>query len=266
MRLHSNNHVDKTLDRSPSGIKSLDELIEGGFPRPSLIGLIGEVESRKTTLCYHIAWNALQRGSCVLHYSIDQSSDDVIAEMAQFGWNVEPYIKKGILQFVDVFSRGMQLIAEKIVDSKEDFEVIKPDKVSKIFPDLREMIMEGQRYFWKAETGGELIVVYDSLTSLFTTMDRRNVLRFLQYAKYASRLSNAVGIAVLDSGIHGAEIENACRQLADGVIEMRKKTQDGYTARYIRIGKMARTKSREEYYPLELTDSGLVVYRLAVTF
>jgi KaiC/GvpD/RAD55 family RecA-like ATPase len=58
----------------------------------------------------------------------------------------------------------------------------------------------------------------------------------------------------------GGEIENACIQLADGVIELKKKTQDSHTARFIRILKMVKTKIKEEYYPLELTSSGIVVH------
>ncbi len=75
-----------------------------------------------------------------------------------------------------------------------------------------------------------------------------------------------MGIATLDTGVHGEQIENACQQQADGVIELKKRIQDGHTSRFLRVVKMARTRVSEEYYPLELTDHGLIVHRIAMSF
>jgi KaiC/GvpD/RAD55 family RecA-like ATPase len=253
------------MDRCPSGIETLDTLLQGGFPKSTAIGLIGDVGSGKTTLCNQIVWNSLQRGANVLYYCVDESVDDVLLNMEQFEWDVKPFVEKGTLHFVDVFSRGMGFISDTMYAS-DTVDSVEPDQVSEISFNFREMILEGKKYVFNYLTGTDLLVIYDSFSPLFMAMARAKVLRFLQYAKYASRVSKAVGIATLDMGVHGEQIENACQQQADGVIELKKRIQDGHTSRFLRVVKMARTRVSEEYYPLELTDHGLIVHRIAMSF
>jgi len=45
----------------PTGIKVLDDLLGGGFPRPSAVGITGPVGSGKSTLVKQIAAAALER-------------------------------------------------------------------------------------------------------------------------------------------------------------------------------------------------------------
>jgi len=54
-------------------------------------------------------------------------------------------------------------------------------------------------------------------------------------------------------------------QLADGVIELKKITQAGHVERYMRIVKMSKTRFSEEYYPLEITNQGIVIHKLPVS-
>ena len=248
------------MDKLATGIAGLDKLLEGGLPESSAIGLIGDVDSGKEIICNQIVWSLLNRDYSILYYAVDKPSEDVRANMVQYNWNVDSYEKDDRLHFVDAFSSGMKIIAEKMY---EKGEMVSPDRINFNFKD---MISEGRNYALKQVLlRKKLFVVYYSMSPLFTVTDEREVLRFLQYAKYATRISNAIGIATLHLGIHGTNIENAFQQLADGIIELKKKSLDGYAARFLRINKMARTKISESYYPLEITPNGVVVHPFPVT-
>lgn len=252
------------MARLETGIAGLDQLLKGGLPESSAIGIIGDVGSGKELICNQIVWNLLQRDVYVLYYPVDKSAEDIKDDMIHYGWDIEPYVKEDKLHFVDAFSRGMEIIQEKMYAfDKDEGDMVTPDKISFNF---KEMISEGRNYALKMTLRRrKLFVVYYSLSPLFTVSDQKEVLRFLHYAKYATRISKAVGFAVLHSGLHGDSVENSFRQLADGIIETRKKNLDGHVARFLRIGKMARTEINENYYPLELTSNEILVHPYAVT-
>lgn len=248
------------MDRIPTGITGLDELLKGGLPENIAIGLFGDVGSGKEALCNQTVWNMLNEDCYILYYAVDKSSNDIRDDMSQNGWDIEPFEKDDRLHFVDVFSRGMGIIQEKMYDTGE---LDTPDAISFNF---KEMISEGRNYTLKMMLRRRrLIVVYYSMSPLFTLSDTREVLRFLQYGKYATRISKAIGIAVLHSGVHGEDIENAFRSLADGVIELRRKEKNGHTARFLRINKMPRTAFTENFYPLDVTSKGVEVYPFSVS-
>ncbi|MEM2904295.1 MAG: ATPase domain-containing protein [Candidatus Bathyarchaeia archaeon] len=254
-----------SVKRVPTGIEALDALIEGGFPRPSSIGLMGNVGSGKSIFCNQVAWNLLQRGFNVLYYAVDEPAEDVRMNMERFSWDVTPYEERGALKFVDVYSQGMELVLEKTKSWKVEELAVSPDRMVEIPFNLREMILQGKEYFFTGIRGRDLLMIFDSVTPLFQALEAKNVLRFLQSSAYACRISKAIGIATIHTGIHGEQIENACQQLADGVIEFRKRGEEGGVSRFIRIVKMRATKIYEEYCPMEITRNGIVIHNLPLT-
>jgi len=59
------------IERMPTGISGLDNMIEGGFPIPSIILVAGESGTGKTTLCTQFLFKGAgmgERGLCFLTY------------------------------------------------------------------------------------------------------------------------------------------------------------------------------------------------------
>jgi len=81
----------------PTGIKVLDDLLSGGLPRPSAVGLIGAVGSGKSSLVRQLAVNMLEKDFRVLYYAIDESAEDVREGVASYGINVPKYEEEGRL-------------------------------------------------------------------------------------------------------------------------------------------------------------------------
>ena len=160
----------------------------------------------------------------------------------------------------------MALISEKTATGRIEDITVEPDKVADVSYNFREMITAGKKYYFEAIAGKDLLVVFDSLSPLFSATETSKVLRFLQYMRYASRVGNAIGIATLQLGVHGPQIENAAQHLADGVIELRRISEGGSVKRLLRVVKMVRTKIYEEYCPMEITDKGISVHKIPVAF
>ena len=66
--------------------------------------------------------------------------------------------------------------------------------------------------------------IMDSMTPLFLTSDSKEIFHYCQVLKYATRFVNAIGIAIHHTGVLEEKTENALFGFADGVIEMKKKS------------------------------------------
>jgi len=224
------------LKRFPTGIETLDELIEGGFPRPSAISLLGDVGVGKSLLCQQIMWNALRQGFNVLFYLTEESADEMKEGLLRYGWDVDVYEKEGKLKTVDIFSKGVKIAEESVTEPEE--------LVKKTF-NFFEILKEGRDYYFKSIRGRDLLVIFDSLSTVFLTMEPRKALAFLQNLKMATRVARCVGIGTLHSKVHDDKIENTVKSYSDGIIEMKAIEKNAKILHYMSIPRM----SRSNYYP-----------------
>jgi len=202
----------------PTGIEELDKILGGGLPRPSTIGLIGPLGSGKSTLVRQIAANMLKEGCAITYYSVDQSGDEMRRALEANGMDPKSYEEQNSLCFIDVFRRGV----ERMKNSYTKFEPGSSVLASGLqFSDLIEM----GRDFTLKNMKRKHLVLMDSITPLFLTSDSKEVFHFCQVLKYATRFVNAVGIAIHHTGVLEEKMENALFGFADGVIDMRRKSE-----------------------------------------
>lgn len=97
--------VTKLLDRVPTGIAGLDDLIEGGFPRGSLILLAGSPGTGKTITAahflYHGAKNLDENG---IYISFAERKEFFLDNMKRFSLDFEMLESKGKFKFLDMIT------------------------------------------------------------------------------------------------------------------------------------------------------------------
>jgi len=87
-------------DRVSSGITSLDTMFEGkGYYRGSTILISGTAGVGKTSLAAHFTEAACKRGERVLYFCFEESPSQLMRNMLSIGIKLEPWVKKGLLQF-----------------------------------------------------------------------------------------------------------------------------------------------------------------------
>ncbi|MCW4052358.1 MAG: AAA family ATPase [Candidatus Bathyarchaeota archaeon] len=95
----------KLSDRVPTGIVGLDDLIEGGFPRGSLILLAGSPGSGKSIasahFIHHGAENLDENG---VYLSFAERREFFFNNMKRFGLDFEMLESKGKFKFLDVMT------------------------------------------------------------------------------------------------------------------------------------------------------------------
>lgn len=87
-------------ERISSGITALDKMLEGkGYYRGSTVLVSGTAGVGKTSIASHFAEAACKRGERVLYFCFEESPNQLMRNMLSIGLKLEPWVKKGLLQF-----------------------------------------------------------------------------------------------------------------------------------------------------------------------
>src|SRR6266571_2663333 len=218
----------------PTGIKVLDDLLGGGLPRPSAVGVIGAVGSGKSSLVRQLAVTMLERDFRVLYYAIDETA--------------------GRLSFIDIFALGVERLAEA-------YPVEEPEQIVDSTFKFSDLVAQGRSFTLK-HLGKKQFVIMDSLTPFFLMVEAKRVFQFGQVLKYATRFAKAIGVATLHTKVLDESIENAMVNFADVVLELeRRKTAEGPLARggTLRLVKMSKNPVPSRGYYYEMTPQGIAI-------
>jgi circadian clock protein KaiC len=87
-------------ERISSGITELDKMLEGkGYFRGSTVLVSGTAGVGKTSVAAHFAEAACKRGERVLFFCFEESPNQLMRNLRSIGIKLEPWMRKGLLQF-----------------------------------------------------------------------------------------------------------------------------------------------------------------------
>jgi len=87
-------------DRISTGVPRLDTMLSGkGYFRGSTMLVSGTAGTGKTSIAAQFAEAACTRGERVLFFTFEESPSQLMRNMCSIGINLEPWVKKGLLQF-----------------------------------------------------------------------------------------------------------------------------------------------------------------------
>ena len=206
-------------NRTPTGIKGLDENLQGGFPKGSMILITGNPGTGKTMLSgeflYHGAHECSENG---LYVSFSEGRATFIDNMKKFGRDfheLEGQDRFEVLDLITVKEPGIDAVMEMII-SRID------------------------------ETGAERLVI-DSFTAManaFTTVIDARVMFHLLSKVVRQTGCTTLLVTEIPTGLKtiGMSIEEF---VVDGIIILGKQLRDGYTIRNLEIAKMRGTRIEE---------------------
>jgi circadian clock protein KaiC len=89
-----------TNERVSTGVRELDVMLGNkGYYRGSSVLVSGTAGTGKSSLAAHFATAACNRGERVLYFALEESPPQIIRNMRSIGIDLEPFTKKGLLQF-----------------------------------------------------------------------------------------------------------------------------------------------------------------------
>ena len=117
-------------ERVSTGLPQLDGMLGGkGFYRGSSVLLSGTAGTGKSSLAAYLADSTCRRGERCLYFSFEESRSQIIRNMKSIGLDLEPHVRRGLLQFHStrptVYGIEMHLVLmHKLIDDFKPSVVI----------------------------------------------------------------------------------------------------------------------------------------------
>lgn len=223
------------INRIPSGIPGLDEAIEGGFPSPSVLLLLGEPGTGKTTFAMQSLFHGAKNGETVIYMTGVAEPVFMIKKfMSNFTFYDGSYIENSNIQFWDLGSSIQTMGTKKALDAITD--IVRETKASRVIIDPLPL----QQLF--SSMADYRKYLYDFLTAL------RNLQVF----------TIIIGEKATDTG---NDLE---AYMVDSVLLLYLKPLDNPLVykNLIRIRKMRGTNHTRDMMAVEITKDGMRIYRM----
>ena len=223
-----------------TGIEGLDKILGGGIPENSTVLLVGPPGCGKTTLSQQYIYSGLKKSQPSFYIALDSSPEDVIKTMEKFKWDLEPFMKKKKMSFIDAYSW-------KVGGGKasESVKVIKGGlDINSINLAIAEILDTG------IKRG-----VFDSLSTLLLYTPPELVIRFVPVMIAKIKRANSTHILILEEGVHDDKLVNTLSYMVDCVINMKMEGN----VRLIQVSKVKGTPYTRDWFTIKITKSGLVI-------
>jgi circadian clock protein KaiC len=223
------------IDRIETGVPGLDELVEGGFPIPSVLLVLGEPGTGKTTFGMQGIFNAAQKGEKAIYMTGVAEPVFMIKKfMSNYRFFDEKLIENGMVQFWDLGTSIQTMGPKKALDAITD--IVRETRVKRVVIDplplsqLFSSPTDYRRY------------LYDFLTSL------RNL--------------NVFTIIVGEKADESAADLEAYMVDAVVILFLRTLNNPLVYKNLMRIRKMRGTNHTRDVLSVEITEDGLSVLKI----
>ena len=239
------------MDRIPTGIKGLDELLGGGFPDGRCVLVVGSPGSGKTTFALQFLYHGALRGDTGLYVTLDEHPDHLKENVQSYNWDLDDLEKKGKLLVMD--ASGLRRGTTKGESSAHSLE---PVGEGPSFVDLLRTISK--------VVEGENVkrIALDPVTSLM-----------LRYSEELKRRRATVAFfdTLVDSGctsIVTSELKTSLMDrrfqleefLSHGVVVLHTLMHQGNVVRAVQIEKMRGISHDTQIRPYQFGTTGLEVF------
>ncbi len=219
------------IDRMPTGIQGLDDMIEGGLPIPSITLVAGDAGAGKTTLCTQFLCKGADQGEHGLYLLTFGGPPDLL-----FNFSTSYEFVKSSYFGKEICYVELEGIMEKAGRSNELLQALEM-QIDTIEP--ARIVIEN------------LSVLEDVLKDEYW--------RFLLKLSHLIKAKKAVAL-VAEDALPGAPYPMPIAQVADGIILLQNEEINSTRRRTIEILKMCGTSHHLGKRAVDISVKGLVIY------
>ncbi|EEZ92496.1 MAG: putative circadian clock protein, KaiC [Candidatus Parvarchaeum acidiphilum ARMAN-4] len=225
------------IERETTGIPGLDEALNGGFPKSSVVFLTGTPGAGKTTFSFQFLLEGAKKGEKGLYFTLEESQDDLMQQFMMVDSKIKDYIEKGLIKIVTI-----PLVD---YDSMKEFISSELDAMA-----AKRLVVDSITY---------LQMFFSDIMSI-----RKAVIELSNIIK--ARDCTAIFIGEMPYGENKLSSFGVEEFASDGVVALYMVERQSSFIRALRIIKMRSTEHLTKYIPLDIKNSGIVVYPSAELF
>jgi KaiC/GvpD/RAD55 family RecA-like ATPase len=237
------------LERFKTGVKGLDELLSGGFPKESITLISGPPGSGKSIFCYQFIAKGIEEGQKCLYLTLDKKIEGLLLQATELGINFQPAIERGQVKFL-FLNINKKLIYESMINE------ILSGNYDRVVLDSITPLSEMPIYINNPEFTSEVDNIdHDEISSGNFPVRRLHV-HYIMNALETSKCT-AVVTSELPSGSTNYSRDGLSEFLADGVIILSlDPTMD---RRKLAVMKMRSTKHTLRPQNIEIGKGGMQI-------
>lgn len=208
-----NLHILK-MDRSSTGIREFDIILEGGYPNPGTVLIKGPPGMEKTALAFHFA--SAKKDDFVVIVAADVAPDSVKEKASSIGINFGDDVK-----FIDCYTATVSAPAKAGEGGEaKNFVISGPTALNDLSLAINEMM--------KQANGKKMRVVFYSLSAFLLYNPKDSILKFLQIVNGRLKNANATVLFLVEEGVHEKGLLGSVERLMDERFEI-TSNKEGYS-------------------------------------
>jgi KaiC/GvpD/RAD55 family RecA-like ATPase len=229
------------------GLQGIGYILGGGFPTNSVYLLTGDPGTFFPTFAQQALFNAVKKGTKVVYYTSESSSEDVMQDMLTFKWDISAKIDDGSWVFTRVVPPQLKTVANNTpADPREQRIDLPPNSLSALQEDFIERLNEGR---WSAL----------SLSYLMKTYPTDDVTDLVMFWVNAAHKLGGVHFILLPKGVHDDSEIAYLKSLVDGVLSFKFAQGFEQADGEIDIEKLRRVIPRVKTIRHAVQDDGLSI-------
>lgn len=240
--------------RVSSGVKGLDELLAGGYVKGRSTLLAGGPGTGKSILTWHFLFDGIAKGEKGILVSLDQTSEMIIEDMKDFGWNPEQAMESGNLT---ILSGNLKLVPTKtsyeyVINFDHPLLSEQPFTV----PRLAELVRQKS-----TEVNAERVVI-DGLGPLLELAGNRSEIRQLVYG-FIRDIADGTNTILLTHELKASKTAQNDEMpffICDGVLQLDTLLTTGDYIRTMRIVKMRGANHVMRRVMFKIGNKGIVAF------
>ncbi len=202
---------EKDVTKIKTGVRRLDDLLYGGLPLNSNIFVYGPPFTGKSVLLNLFIAEGLRKGIPAIFVLTDKAPSEIREGLSQILPKVDIYEKKGLLRYVDAYSRSMGIETEEpnttYVEKATDL-----DELGMAVTNVQKIIQKDHKYHK---------IVLHSVSTIMAYTDAMVTFRFLQTLTSRNKRAGAVSLYCMDYGMFSDSEVQTLKHLMNGIIEFK---------------------------------------------
>jgi len=242
------------LEQILTGIRGLDEILNGGVPKGRTILLVGSPGSGKTTFAMQFLVGGTKSDEPGLYVSLDEKPERVKADLSSFDWNLDGLERDGKLTIID--ATQLRHPSSKLIEP-----LTTERGVDLVLPELTLGSLARTIRRVTSEEGIQRIVV-DPITSLmlrYTEEPKRRRALLLFFDALESTGCSCIVTSELRTSMLARRFQLE-EYLSQGVVLLHTMVHEGNVIRAVQVEKMRGIGHDTQLRPYQIGKTGIEIF------